>query len=98
MNSKQNLAVFLAAAVSEHKIIQILHRNGQNKIWTELSSYGHRNLPLIIMLVSPCLKILNFVICRVHGLKSGKTLKEFSGHTSFVNDAVFTQDGHHVIR
>ena len=35
---------------------------------------------------------------RVHGLKSGKTLKEFTGHTSFVNDAVFTQDGHHVIR
>ena len=35
---------------------------------------------------------------RVHGLKSGKTLKEFSGHTSFVNDAVFTQDGHHIIR
>ncbi|XP_052247088.1 WD40 repeat-containing protein SMU1 [Dreissena polymorpha] len=34
---------------------------------------------------------------RVHGLKSGKALKEFTGHTSFVNDAVFTQDGHHVI-
>ncbi|XP_060552199.1 WD40 repeat-containing protein SMU1-like [Ruditapes philippinarum] len=34
---------------------------------------------------------------RVHGLKSGKTLKEFTGHGSFVNDAVFTQDAHHVI-
>ena len=39
-----------------------------------------------------------FCLFRVHGLKSGKTLKEFTGHTSFVNDAVFTQDGHHVIR
>ncbi|KAL4222653.1 Serine/threonine-protein kinase smu1 [Mactra antiquata] len=34
---------------------------------------------------------------RVHGLKSGKTLKEFTGHSSFVNDAVYTPDGHHII-
>ncbi|XP_077983811.1 WD40 repeat-containing protein SMU1 [Glandiceps talaboti] len=34
---------------------------------------------------------------RVHGLKSGKTLKEFRGHTSFVNDSMFTADGHHII-
>ena len=40
MNSKQNLVVFLPATDSEHKIIQILHRKGQNKIWTELSSLG----------------------------------------------------------
>lgn len=35
--------------------------------------------------------------CSVHGLKSGKTLKEFRGHTSFVNDAIFGADGSHVI-
>ena len=31
---------FSAATDSEHKIIQMLHRKGQNKIWTELSSIG----------------------------------------------------------
>ena len=36
-------------------------------------------------------------ICRVHGLKSGKLLKEFRGHTSFVNDAIFTADGHNIL-
>lgn len=34
---------------------------------------------------------------RLHGLKSGKTLKEFRGHTSYVNDAIFTSDGTRVI-
>jgi len=33
----------------------------------------------------------------MHGLKSGKTLKEFRGHTSFVNDAIFTTDAHNLI-
>ena len=36
-------------------------------------------------------------LCRMHGLKSGKTLKEFRGHTSFVNDAIFTTDAHNLI-
>lgn len=34
---------------------------------------------------------------RVHGLKSGKMLKEFRGHTSYVNDAIFSADGAQVI-
>lgn len=34
---------------------------------------------------------------RIHGLKSGKLLKEFRGHTSYVNDAIFTNDGSRVI-
>ena len=38
-----------------------------------------------------------FLIFRIHGLKSGKMIKEFRGHTSFVNAAIFTQDGHNVV-
>merc|ERR1719476_532821 len=34
---------------------------------------------------------------RAHGLKSGKTLKEYRGHTSYVNSAVYTRDGAKVI-
>lgn len=32
-------------------------------------------------------------VARIHGLKSGKMLTEFRGHTSFVNDVVFLDDG-----
>eukprot|EP00444_Apocalathium_aciculiferum_P023441 CAMPEP_0183421104 /NCGR_PEP_ID=MMETSP0370-20130417/26880_1 /TAXON_ID=268820 /ORGANISM="Peridinium aciculiferum, Strain PAER-2" /LENGTH=540 /DNA_ID=CAMNT_0025605049 /DNA_START=23 /DNA_END=1642 /DNA_ORIENTATION=+ len=34
---------------------------------------------------------------RAHGLKSGKTLKEYRGHTSYVNTAVYSRDGGRVI-
>jgi WD40 repeat-containing protein SMU1 len=34
---------------------------------------------------------------RIHGIKSGKMLKEFRGHISFVNDAIFSADGFRVI-
>ena len=34
---------------------------------------------------------------RIHGMKSGKSLKEFRGHTSFVNDVHFSADGQTVI-
>ena len=33
---------------------------------------------------------------RLHGLKSGKTLKEFRGHSSFVNCALFGKDNVHI--
>ena len=32
-------------------------------------------------------------LARVHGIKSGKMLKEFRGHTSYVNDAAYSPDG-----
>lgn len=36
-------------------------------------------------------------LIRLHGLKSGKLLKEFRGHTSFVNDVTFSGDSHHIL-
>ena len=38
------------------------------------------------------------MLVRANGLKSGKTLKEFRGHTSYVNSVMFSPDGHNVIR
>ena len=35
-------------------------------------------------------------LIRVHGIKSGKLLKEFRGHTSYVNDAIYSPDGSRV--
>lgn len=34
---------------------------------------------------------------RLHGLKSGKTLKEFRGHSSYVNCGVFTKDHNSIL-
>lgn len=30
--------------------------------------------------------------CSIHGLKSGKALKEFRGHKSYVNDVTYSAD------
>ena len=40
---------------------------------------------------------LNDSTGRIHGLKSGKTLKEFRGHSSYVNHAIFSNDGSRII-
>ena len=32
-------------------------------------------------------------LVRVHGIKSGRLLKEFRGHTSYVNSAIYSADG-----
>merc|ERR1712232_952832 len=34
---------------------------------------------------------------RAHGVKSGKTLKEYRGHSSYVNSAVYSRDNGSVI-
>ncbi|KAH6931253.1 hypothetical protein HPB50_023249 [Hyalomma asiaticum] len=42
-------------------------------------------------------RVLCLLTHRIHGLKSGKLLKEFRGHTSFVNDVIFTPESHHLL-
>lgn len=34
---------------------------------------------------------------KIHGLKSGRALKEFRGHSSFVNSVMFAEDGSRVL-
>lgn len=54
-----------------------------------------------ILLAQMCFsnkEMLHYLSRRIHGLKSGKTLKEFRGHGSFVNEVVFSPDGHNIIR
>ena len=41
--------------------------------------------------------VFNLPISRIHGLKSGKCLKEFRGHTSFVTSAIYTEEETHVV-
>lgn len=36
-------------------------------------------------------------LVKIHGMRSNKTLKEFRGHSSFVNSAIYTKDNHHVL-
>jgi WD40 repeat-containing protein SMU1 len=36
--------------------------------------------------------LLTFLGIRLHGLKSGKTLKIFRGHASYVNEVLFGSD------
>ncbi len=53
----------------------------------------------LLFLSSFLFPLLNYYrFYRIHGLKSGKTLKEFRGHTSYSNHAIFSSDGHHLIR
>ena len=37
------------------------------------------------------------LLLRIHGLKSGKCIKEFRRHSSFVNEVTFTADNHSVL-
>ncbi len=63
---------------------------------------------VFVFLFTPLLKLHKFVfvncgrnswisLFRLHGLKSGKMLKEFRGHTAHINDVIFSHDGQHVI-
>ena len=52
----------------------------------------------MLVLTCVCISLLLYTpYKRVHGLKSGRVLKEFRGHTSFVNQAHYIPDTNNVI-
>lgn len=40
---------------------------------------------------------LYILLCRIHGLKSGTTIKEFRGHKSFVNAVLYNYKGNRIV-
>lgn len=34
---------------------------------------------------------------KLHGMRSNRTIRDYKGHTSFVNDAVYSKDDHHIV-
>lgn len=55
------------------------------------------NCIVVSFLFTDLCTIFYYLLSRIHGLKSGKMLKEFRGHSSYVNDAIFTADGSRII-
>jgi len=78
-------------------------RDGEIKVWQIKSGSCLRRFPKAHTQGVTCVnfsrdgfKILSGSYdqtVRIHGLKSGNTLKIFPGHTSFVNDAIWVQNG-----
>ncbi|CAJ1938266.1 unnamed protein product [Sphenostylis stenocarpa] len=80
-------------------------RDGSQLLSTSFDSTARGVRPLSIEIThfcaalqsNSCESLVILLKRRIHGLKSGKMLKEFRGHTSYVNDATFTHDGSRVI-
>ena len=64
--------------------------------YVRTTNFCHYRLRLRLFLASFLAGSFDFT-ARVHGIKSGKTLKEFRGHKSYVNSAAYSKDGSKVI-
>ncbi|KAK7575551.1 hypothetical protein V9T40_011837 [Parthenolecanium corni] len=100
-------AILSLAFSRDSEMLASAAQNGKIVIWKIISGQVLRRIEKAHSMGVTCLQfskdnsqILSAsfdTTLRIHGLKSGKTLKEFRGHTSFVNDAVFSADGHNVL-
>lgn len=59
--------------------------------------YGRESVLLEVWITGLEFKVNYSIFFSIHGMKSGNLLKEFTGHTGFVNDVSFSLDGHHIL-
>jgi len=100
-------AVIGAAFSKDSELLATGSQDGQLKVWRVASGQcvrryekAHGEGITFITWSKDATQILTAsfdMTARAHGLKSGKTLKEFRGHTSYVNTAVYTRDGAKVV-
>ncbi|PVU91969.1 hypothetical protein BB561_004100 [Smittium simulii] len=100
-------AVLCLCFTSDGKFIASGSSDGQIKIWRisdgiciKKYNQAHTGGVLGLSFSSDNSKVLSCGLdhtIKIFGLKSGKMLREFRGHSSYVNSAVFTPDMMHVI-
>ena len=88
------LIVILALA---YLVVVHARYNTRNIVSRILNHHSLKSLGTHAPVRSAHLTSTHTLLLSLHGLKSGKTLKEFRGHTSFVNSAVFSSDGQHIV-
>lgn len=100
-------AVIAAAFSKDSELLATGSQDGQLKVWRIATGqcarrYEHAHAQGISWVTwskdsSQILTASFDHLVRAHGLKSGKTLKEYRGHTSYVNTAVYTKDNNKIV-
>jgi len=101
-NSVLNLAISL-----DGRLLASGDKDGQIKVWRLSSGQclrtfeaAHTRGITSLMLSRSLNKVLSSSFdgtIRIHGIKSGRMLKEFRGHESFVSSAMFSQDENSIL-
>merc|ERR1712048_755274 len=100
-------AVIALAFSKDSELLASADQEGQLKVWRVATGQCARRFDKAhgegitsIMWSKDSTQILTASFdhtARAHGIKSGKTLKEYRGHTSYVNSAVYSRDNSSVI-